>query len=71
MCYNTGAEFLKKLARIVIKHRKSQEEYDEELLIDTIIENTDDEDMQVAEVLVYVVGGFHTSRSCKSAPSSF
>ena len=39
----------------------------EELMLDSFITFSDDEELQLADALCFIVGGFHTTGFCKKA----
>ena len=56
---------MKKLTAItneMVKHRKENPpQHGEELLLDLILDYTDDEELQFSDALTFVIGGFHTT----------
>ena len=45
-----------------MRHRKENPpQHGEELLLDLILDYTDDEELQFSDALIYVIGGFHTT----------
>ncbi|XP_060554899.1 cytochrome P450 20A1-like [Ruditapes philippinarum] len=57
-----GKKKLAAIANEMVKHRKENPpEHGEELLLDLLLDYTDDEELQSADALVYVIGGFHTT----------
>ena len=49
-----------------MKNRKAHPpEHGEELMLDLILDYSDDEEYQDCEALVFTIGGFHTTGNCK------
>ena len=50
----------------IVKHRKAHPpEHGEELLLDLVLDYSDDEEFQFSDSLTFIIGGFHTTGNCK------
>ena len=61
----SGKKKLYSLVKLMVSHRKKNPpKHGEELLLDILLDYTEDEELQLSDGLVYVIGGFHTTGNC-------
>ena len=54
------------IVKRIVKLRKAQPpEHGEELLLDLVLDYSDDEELQFSDSLTFTIGGFHTTGNCK------
>ena len=64
--YFAGKKYFKQTTKKVVDDRKAHPPAPgEELLLDLIIEYTNDDKIQFADALTFTIGGFHTTGSRK------
>ena len=61
----SGKKKLYSLVKLMVSHRKKNPpKHGEELLLDILLDYTEDEELQLSDGLAYVIGGFHTTGNC-------
>ena len=63
---HVGKKALMNVIKRIVKHRKAHPpEHGEELLLDLVLDYSEDEELQLCDSLTFAVGGFHTTGNCK------
>ena len=66
MCYIADKKYLAGIVQRIVSERKANPEHGEEVLLDALIDSTDDEEMQFSESVVYAYIGVHVTGICES-----
>ena len=65
MCYTADKQYLTEIVQRIVNERKANPEHSEEILLDALIDFTDDEEMQFSESVVYGFIGSHVTGTCE------